>query len=40
MLIKIKDKNYKLRKMKGVNRNYKKRFHTHKLYQQDFIRKL
>ena len=31
---KEKDKNYYLRKMKGVNGNYKKRFHTHKLYQQ------
>ena len=29
-----KDKNYKLRKMKGLNGNYKKRYHTHKLYQQ------
>ena len=28
------DKNYNLRKMKGVNSNYKKRFHTHKLYQK------
>ena len=31
---KEKDKNYKLRKMKGVNGNYKKRYHTHKLYQK------
>ena len=31
---KKKDKNYKLRKMKGLNGSYKKRFHTHKLYQQ------
>ena len=31
---KSKDKNYKLRKMKGINGNYKKRYHTHKLYQQ------
>ena len=29
-----KDKNYNLRKMKGVNRNYKKRYHDHKLYQK------
>ena len=28
------DKNYHLRKMKGINGNYKKRYHTHKLYQQ------
>ena len=27
---KSKDKNYHLRKMKGVNGNYKKRYHTHK----------
>ena len=31
---KEKDKNYNLRKMKGVNGSYKKRYHTHKLYQQ------
>ena len=28
------DKNYRLRKMKGLNQSYKKRYHTHKLYQQ------
>ena len=28
------DKNYNLRKMKGVNSNYKKRYHTHQLYQK------
>ena len=31
---KEKDKNYKLRKMKGINKNYKKRYHTHELYQK------
>ena len=29
-----KDNNYDLRKMKGINKSYKKRFHTHKLYQK------
>ena len=28
------DKNYRLRKMKGLNQSYKKRYHSHKLYQQ------
>ena len=29
-----KDNNYDLRKMKGINKSYKKRFHNHKLYQK------
>ena len=31
---KEQDKNFNLRKMKGINQNYKKRYHTHKLYQK------
>ena len=33
-----KDKNYNLRKMKGVNANYKKRFHTHELYKKYYLK--
>ena len=35
-----KDLNYYLRKSKGINNNYRKKYHTHKLYQNVLLNKV